>query len=255
MIYDTSGVDFALVSLFVFIGFFLMLVIYLRREDRREGYPLEADASGRLQPSGGLLFTANPKTFIRSGGQGSITVPNQNRDQRPIAARRTSKSPGSPLQPTGNPMADGVGPASYAERAKVPALTYHGDLLIVPMRVAQDFSIAGNSDPRGMAVFGTDGQQAGVVKDLWVDRGESMIRYLEVWLAEGARSVMLPITMSLIDKRRRHVQVDAITAAQFAGVPALENPDQITFYEEERVTAYYGGGFLYATPQRAEPLL
>jgi photosynthetic reaction center H subunit len=38
-------------------------------------------------------------------------------------------------------------------------------------------------------------------------------------------------------------------------VPRLENPEQITFYEEERVAAYYGGGFLYATAARSEPRL
>ena len=58
------------------------------------------------------------------------------------------------------------------------------------------------------------------------------------------------MTMALINKSLRHVLVDAITAAQFAGVPRLSNPDQVTFYEEERVVAYYGGGFLYATPSR-----
>ena len=43
--------------------------------------------------------------------------------------------------------------------------------------------------------------------------------------------------------------------SQFGSVPALGNPDQITFLEEEKVTAYYGAGTLYSDPQRAEPLL
>jgi photosynthetic reaction center H subunit len=81
-----------------------------------------------------------------------------------------------------------------------------------------------------------------------------MVRYLEVELASG-QIALLPITMALIDKRRKSVKVDAITAAQFIDVPKLERPDQITFDEEERVAAYYGAGFLYATPARLEPLI
>ena len=96
---------------------------------------------------------------------------------------------------------------------------------------------------------------AGTVKDVWIDRAEWMIRYLEVSLDGTGQSVMLPMTMSLVNKSKRQVAVDAITAAQFAAVPKTSNPDQITFYEEERVVAYYGGGYLYAVPSRSEPLI
>lgn len=249
-------VDFALVSLFVFFGFFIGLVIYLRREDRREGYPLEEDASGRLRPAGGLLFTARPKTFVLPDGRGTFFAPNDRRDRRELAARRMSVVPGSPMQPTGNPMNAGIGPGSFAERAKVPDRTAHGDPKIVPMSAVPGFSIAkGDLDPRGLTVLGTDGLPGGVVDDVWVDRAEAMVRYLQVKLGSDNRSVLLPITMAKIDKRRKLVKVEAITSSQFSDVPALAHPDQVTLYEEERVTAYYGGGFLYATPGRGEPLL
>lgn len=256
MIDAQSEVDFALVSLFLFFGFFISLILYLRREDRREGYPLEEDGSGRVRTAGGFLFTAAPKTFRLAFGRGTLTVPNRERDRRPIAARRTSVTPGSPMRPTGNPMIDGVGPAAYAERANVADRTFHGDLKIQPMRRATEFAIAkGDADPRGMTVIGADGDSAGKVIDAWIDRSESMIRYLEVALESGGPIVLLPMTMALVDKKRRQVHVDAITARQFADVPKLAHPDQITLYEEERVTAYYGGGFLYAMPSRSEPLL
>lgn len=249
------GIDFAVISVFAFFLFFIALILYLRREDRREGYPLEEDASGLVRTAGGLLFTALPKTFLLPNGRGSVTVPNNKRDRRPIAARRTSVVPGSPSVPTGNPLGAGVGPGAYAERAKAPDLTAHGDPKIVPLRVAQNFHIAkGEADPRGMLVFGADNGVAGAVADIWVDRAESTIRYLEVALNSGGRA-LLPITGALIKKSRRHVLVDAITAAQFDGVPRLGNPDQVTFDEEERIVAYYGGGYLYATPSRAEPWL
>ena len=35
----------------------------------------------------------------------------------------------------------------------------------------------------------------------------------------------------------------------------LAGADQVTLLEEEKVVAYYGAGQLYATPQRAEPLV
>lgn len=251
-----THIDFAMVSVILFFAFFLGLILYLRREDRREGYPLEEDPSGRVRTAGGLLFVAQPKTFIRAGGQGSITVPNKNRDTRPVAARRAAASPGSPLIPTGNPLIDGVGPAAYAERARVPDVTAHGDLKIVPLRVATNFFPAKKDpDPRGMTVVGTDGGVAGTVKDIWVDRAEWTIRYLEVALAGSGASVLLPMMQVVVNKSRRLVMVDAITGAQFADVPKLASPDQVTFYEEERVMAYYGGGFLYAVPGRAEPYL
>ena len=248
-------IDFALVAIIMFFMFFLGLVIYLRREDRREGYPLEEEISGRRRGSGGLLFTAQPKTFRLPHG-GTYTAPSGFRDTRELSARRTSRAPGSPLEPTGNPMLAGVGPGAYAERAKVPDVTTHGLPLIVPMRVATSFSVVkGDGDPRGMIVRGTDSAVAGTVTDIWVDRSESIIRYLEVTLTDTADKVLLPMVMTLVDKRRKVVRVDAITGAQFADVPRLSNPDQITFDEEERITAYYGGGFLYAVPSRVEPLL
>jgi photosynthetic reaction center H subunit len=255
MTYAPIGVDFALVATFLFFGFFVGLIFYLRREDRREGFPLEEDDSGRVRSEGGFLFIADPKTFRLPFGRGTVTVPNDKRDRRAHAAKRSSVVPGSPSDPVGNPMTAGVGPGSYAERAKVPDLTAHGDPRIVPLRVAKDFNVAaGDLDPRGFAVLGTDGGKAGAVKELWVDRGESMVRYLEVELSSG-QIALLPITMALINKRRKSVEVDAITAAQFVDVPKLERPDQITFDEEERVAAYYGAGFLYATPARLEPLI
>jgi photosynthetic reaction center H subunit len=107
-----------------------------------------------------------------------------------------------------------------------------------------------------MTVLGADRAAAGVVSDVWVDKAEYLIRYLEVELAAvPGKRVLLPMPMAVVDKSRRQVKVDAILAPQFVNVPTLSNPDQVTLDEEERVTAYYGGGYLYATPARLEPLL
>lgn len=42
----TSYIDFAQLSLYAFWLFFAGLVLYLRREDKREGYPLDSDRKG-----------------------------------------------------------------------------------------------------------------------------------------------------------------------------------------------------------------
>ena len=51
------------------------------------------------------------------------------------------------------------------------------------------------------------------------------------------------------------MKVKAITGAQFADVPGTKRDDQITMLEEEKIMAYYAGGHLYATPERAEPFI
>ena len=50
----TSHIDVAQVVLYAFWIFFAGLIFYLRREDRREGYPLEYEVTGQHRRSGGL---------------------------------------------------------------------------------------------------------------------------------------------------------------------------------------------------------
>ena len=80
-----------------------------------------------------------------------------------------------------------VGPAASALRADTPDLMHEtAELRIVPLRVATDHYLDDESpDPRTMQVVGADGVVGGVVSDIWIDRAEAMIRYLEVTLAAG----------------------------------------------------------------------
>jgi photosynthetic reaction center H subunit len=78
-----------------------------------------------------------------------------------------------------------------------------------------------------------------------------MIRYLAV--DTGARIVLAPMAMAVV--RRHAVIISAINAADFANAPFPESPEEITRYEEERVVAYFGTGYLYANADRLEPLL
>ncbi|CAN0349057.1 unnamed protein product [Phaeothamnion confervicola] len=201
-----------------------------------------------------------PKVFRTGHGGGTVTVPNDKRDssRQPLAATPSAPWPGAPLIPTGDPMQGGIGPGAYALRADVPDLTVEGLPKIVPMRVATEFSIeTRDPDPRGMSVVGMDGEIGGVVSDVWVDRSEILIRYLEVSSGQGdsQRKVLLPMNFARVDGRRREVRVKAVKGRHFAGAPQLKQAEQVTLLEEERCVAYYGGGTLYADSARQEPWL
>ena len=253
----TGYIDVAQVTLYLFWFFFAGLIFWLRREDRREGYPLESDPSGRVKDRGFLLLP-RPKTFLLRDGT-TYSAPHDKRDTRPVAARRAGAWPGAPLIPTGDPLVDGVGPAAWAERADKPDRTWDGRPKIVPSRVDGHYGVAsGDPDPRGMTVFAADGQAAGTVTDIWVDRAEHVVRYLELDAGIGIGAVLVPMNLARIQGSTtsgRSVKVRSITAAQFANVPRTKSADEVTFLEEERICAYFAGGSLYATPARTEPLL
>jgi photosynthetic reaction center H subunit len=252
----TGYIDVAQVVLYAFWVFFAGLIFYLRREDKREGYPLESDRSGTVLVQGFPAMPA-PKSFLMSDGSTRI-VPSTKSDRRGAPVVPLLPWPGAPVEPTGDPMKDGVGPASYADRDDVPEHAVDGAPAIVPMRTLSDFSIGPiDGDPRGMTVVGADGQSAGTVMDVWVDRAESLIRYLEVEVSTptGSRRVLVPLTMARIWGRDRKVKVRSIIGAQFADVPEIANPNLVTKREEDRIVGYFAGGTLYATPGRKEPLL
>jgi photosynthetic reaction center H subunit len=245
--------DVAQIVLYAFFLFFAGLIWYLRQEDRREGYPLESEADGGLNPRG-FLFIPDPKTFRLSDGT-SIQAPTYEGDSRPINAVKVEPWPGAPLEPTGDPILAGVGPGSWAVRPDFPYQTADGHDLIAPLRVATNYVVpAEGANPLGFTAIGADRKAAGVVKDLWVDRGESVLRYYEIAL-DGGGSVLAPVNFVDVNGKARVVRINALTSGQLALVPALRSPNSVTLQEEERIAAFYGGGTLYATPERAEPLL
>jgi photosynthetic reaction center H subunit len=250
-----GNIDIAMLSFWAFCLFFVGLVLYLNQESRREGYPLEEERDGRLFTMP-LLDVARPKEFRLPHGLGSAYAPpNKPRDPVDLKAVKAWGAGGAPLVPTGNPLVDGLGAAAWAERDRRPDLDFEGHPRIVPLNLLGGVSVdRADADPRGMTVLGLDGATAGTVAELWVDRADRLVRYLQVTLTSG-RDVLVPFNDAVVKGRRRVVEVDAVTAAQFADAPAIERPDQITLYEEERIMAYFGGGYLYATPDRQEPLV
>ena len=246
----TGYVDLAQILLYAFWLFFAGLIYYLVRENHREGYPMESDSLGRAVVTGWPV--PSPKTYKLAGGV-DLVIPDPSKQEPPLVARSTGPSPGSPIEPTGDPMLDGVGAGAWANRADVPEMTLEGEPKIIPLRAAQGFAVAKqDADPRGLPVIAGDGKPAGTVRELWLDTSEMMFRYLEVETGSGKR-VMLPVPFARI--RRSAVEVNSIYAHHFASVPGLRHPDQITMLEEEKISAYYGGGTFYADPKRSEPLL
>jgi photosynthetic reaction center H subunit len=253
---EGAYLDVAQVTLYVFWIFFACLIFYLRREDKREGYPLDSTASG-----GGVVHgfprMPDPKHYLLRDGH-IATLPNHKNDRRDVAVAPIAVWPGAPMEPTGNAMLDGVGPGSWADREDVPELNIDNVPCIVPLRLAEGTYLEPRDpDPRGMKVIGADNEIGGVVTDVWVDRAEALIRYVEVEVTTsgGPRRVLLPMPFALVNHKRGRVTVNAILGSQFANVPVTKSLDQVTKLEEDRIVGYYGAGTLYATPSRQEPFL
>jgi photosynthetic reaction center H subunit len=258
----TEYVNVAQLVLYAFWIFFAGLIIYLRREDKREGYPLESDRTARTSRVKVIGWPAppEPKAYILPNGQGTRYLPSGESPMASIPGTRpASRALGSPLVPTGDPLRDGVGPASYPQRDDVPDLTFKGTPKVVPMRVATDYYVeSADPDPRGMNVVASDGKVVGKVVELWVDRAEHRILFFEVALdgADGeSNNPLLPYAFAAVKFGKGELRVVSLTSEQFQHVPRTASMDQITRLEEDRITAYYGGGRLYGKPHRQEPLI
>ena len=246
--------DLASLAIWLFWAFFALLIFYIQRENMREGYPMEND-DGTEAANQGPFPLPEPKTFKLPHGRGEVSLPDGAREARDVALRQTNAANGYPLEPTGDPMVDGVGPAAWAPRRDVPELDGKGHPKIVPMAGTEHFHVSAGRDPRGLPVMAGDEAIVGKITDMWIDEPEQLVRYLEVELdpehGEGTR--LLPMTMARIHSDR--VAVRSIFGTHFNGVPRNASGRQVTMLEEEKISAYYAGGLLYASKERQEPLL
>lgn len=285
----TSTFDVAEITLYAFFVFFAGLLLYLRREDKRDGYPLVSDRSDRIKHQGWPSIP-KPKVFVLPH-VGPEVVPRVERDLTGLMTPAAAW-PGAPMEPLGDPMQDGVGVASYAQRKDEPDLTFDENLpKIVPLRAAPGYYLAKEDpDPRGYEAYTADGVMAGVVNEAWVDRSETFVRYLELtvprpkdWpvappvadpaapvpqdyasdhpvpmeeaLETGTRRVLVPMLLVRMDPDRRRIRIKSVLSHQLAAAPGIKNPDEITLREEDRIAGYFAGGHIYATPQRMGPVL
>lgn len=263
----TGYIDVAQMILYAFWIFFFGLIFYLQRESRREGYPL-VDEKGRKE-NHGLWMPERKKVFKVKHGDTIKYLESDPPERTDIDMKLLWKDRGSPWVPSGDPMEQLVGPASYAARGDHPDYDLHGEPKLRPLRIATDFyPSTGDDDPRGMTVYGADDQAAGTISDIWVDTGEFIGRYLEVDLADGSGKRLVPwnafrivgktgifALLSGIEPKKQGIFVHSIRADQFKGIPETESPDQVTLREEDKIMGYVGGGKLYAFKEREEPVL
>jgi photosynthetic reaction center H subunit len=249
----TQYFDTAQVTLYAFWIFFFGLIYYLRKEDKREGYPLlTGDADGTAE---GYPPIPAPKTFLLRDGT-SVQAPRAGRPEVEYKATAPGFLTGAPSDPIGNPLLSASGPAGYALRADKPELTWHNDQnRLAPLRVATDHVFDEYSpNPIGFDVVGFDGIVGGTVTDVWVDREESLIRYIEVKIPAGT-SVLVPNPLVRVKESTKQVLLASVTGKQIGEAPTIASPDQITWREEDQIQAYFASGQLFATPARRESLI
>ncbi|MEM6579401.1 MAG: photosynthetic reaction center subunit H [Pseudomonadota bacterium] len=248
-----ANVDLATVAIWLFWAFFAVLIFYIQRENMREGYPMEDD-DGNVAANQGPFPVPSDKTFLLPHGQGELTVPSGQRpDRQNLPMERTSGSQGYPFEPTGDPMKDGLGPASWANREDKPELDGHGHPKIVPMASIDSFRVAAGVDPRGLPVLAGDSSVVGKVTDIWIDSPEQMVRYLEMELDPeyGTGKRLIPYNLARI--KPKMVKVRSIFGKHFADVPQHASANQVTKLEEDKITGYFAGGSMYASAARFSP--
>lgn len=227
-----------------FFVFFAGLIYYLRREDKREGYPLW-DVSPQGVPIEGFPPVPPTKVYLLQEG-GTTTMPHRS-EPSAMRAAPVHRHLGAPLVPIGDPMLAEVGPGAYPMRNDRPMLS-EGTPQVQPMRIAAGWNVAkGDADPRGMRVFDAGRVAVGTVTDIWVDRGVKLIRYLEVKLDgdDAAAPILVPIFRTEIRGKRRAILIKAMLAGHVRTAPRLQSPDQITAREEDRVNAYFSAAYMY----------
>lgn len=260
----TGHLDAVQIVVAIFFLGFGALVFYLRREDKREGYPL-VDVSPRGVPIQGFPEVPPPKRYRLLDGSTTqvphVTEPSAMRAEAPLFHL------GRPLIPIGDPVTAEVGPGAYPLRIDHP-FQFKDEPQVRPMRATPGWRVApGDVDPRGLPVVDAARQTVGSVVELWVDRGVKLLRYLEVRLdgpeapdaaPEGAiANVLVPIYHT--DVGRRRVALLRIHAGRLQAAPRTRDDDRITAREEDMITAYfaavrqYGGGSVGAAAAVANP--
>ena len=100
-------IDVAQVTIYLFWIFFVGLVVYLRREDRREGYPLFSEPSNTYK-SGDTFFIPPPKVFrLPHGGtrlQAGLPPGDSLPEARPRGASTSREGAPQPIRQPAGPV-------------------------------------------------------------------------------------------------------------------------------------------------------
>ncbi|MEM9369950.1 MAG: photosynthetic reaction center subunit H [Pseudomonadota bacterium] len=261
----TNHIDVAQIALYLFWAFFFVLIYYLQREGKREGYPLVRE-DGEVQSGFVDYFppVPEPKSFELPHGEGTKYAPDMHEgDKRgDVPLQRISGAVSDPYEPTGNPLEDGVGPAAWAAREDKPDLTLEGKPSIVPLSSDDEFQLLdGDIDPRGLDIWGNDLEIAGTCTDIWVDRAEHLIRYVEMQIKDSEKKVLIPMNLVTLHRGapfrgpKGKILVRSLLSDQFANCPAPKSATEVTRLEEDKIMAYFAGGKFFQTPRSRDPLV
>ena len=241
----TQHIDLPQLAFWLFFLAFVAICWFLRKNDKREGYPLVASPF-----VGGAMLGApdpgTPLTYVLNEG-GTTSTPHDY-PQAPAAVLPLYRFDGTPFRPTAELLGTSLGPGAWVMRKDEPMLTEGGELLLQPLRLCHEWSVSrGEANPRGMAVFDCRWRPVGIVADVWIDRGIRIIRHLEVELREqlGGGRVLVPIYHTTIAEAAREIRVTALSGPEFRAIPMPAAPDRITAREEDRLNAYFAAGRFY----------
>ena len=244
-----GNLDGAILCVAAFVLFFAGLVYHLRREDKREGYPLEMERpDGSIYHEGGIPPVPEPKVFYRPHDRGIALAP---RTEEPEPVRPGVRPPpiGYPLDPGPDPLMEGVGAASWTRiREEKPDLDVEGSPKLIPLNDNPEYYIpAGDPDPRGWDLYSADNRKVGKVHDLWFNRAEFFLRYYEVTVdgEEGRR--LIPAFFAEALPQDEIVRVTSLVEKDVRRVPLRADGDCITMREEDRLNGFFAGGLVYST--------
>ncbi len=249
MAHDVVGnLDVAILCVIAFVIFFAGLLVHLRREDKREGYPVEvAGVFGRTQSAQGFPATPKPKLFYRPHDRGVAQAP---RIETPEPVRPGQDLPpmAYPLDPGPDPLNEGVGAAAYTRiREELPDLDVNGEPKLISLNDHSDYYIPdGDPDPRGWVLLSADEKRVGTVHDLWFNRAEFFLRYYEVSIegADGRR--LVPAFFAEALPRDRAVRATTLVAEDMRRTPVRADDSCITMREEDRLNGFYAGGLRFS---------
>ena len=194
------------------------------------------------------------KTFVLPHGRGTVTVPTMTPAGRDVAMRKTAVANGYPFEPTGDPMEDGVGPASWAPRRDVPELDGHGHPKIVP--IGRQARLPRQRGPRPAGAGGARrrrGRVAGTVTDMWIDAPEQHVRYIEMQVPEGSKH-LIPIQLARIFETEVEGEGASQEALRAHSADQVRQPGDVAGGGQD-LGFSWGGGKLYAAMDRQEPQL
>jgi photosynthetic reaction center H subunit len=241
----TQHIDLPQIAFWLFFVAFVAICYVLRRNDKREGYPLKASpfTAERLL---GAPLAATPVTYLLNEG-GATSTPHDYPDP-PASVLPLYRFDGTPFRPTAGLLGTSLGPGAWVMRNNEPMLNEKGELLLQPLRLCEHWAVSeGEANPCGMAVFDVRWRHIGIVADVWIDRGIRIIKHLEIELRAslGGARVLVPIFHVTINERAREIRVTALSQHEFGEVPMPAAQDRITAREEDRLNAYFAAGRFY----------